>query len=268
MPIRLIATDFDNTLLTRDRTPHPRSVDAIRRAIAAGVVVVFASGRIRRSILAYTEPLGLQGPIAACNGADVIAADGEQIAFYPVDPRVMDTVVAYCRANDVHVNVYTRHEVLYLNQSDWGDVYLSRVRSVQPRKATIEEARSLEISKILLLDSPEAVARHRKALVAELDPALARVTESEPEYLEFLRASVSKGEALRNICDRLGISQAETAAIGDFQNDLEMIQWAAVGAAVANASAEVLEAADVVVGSNEEGGVGEFIDSLLANARE
>jgi hydroxymethylpyrimidine pyrophosphatase-like HAD family hydrolase len=60
------------------------------------------------------------------------------------------------------------------------------------------------------------------------------------------------------------VSQRNTAAIGDYDNDLEMIQWAGYGAAIGNALPRVKAAAEITVGTNEEGGVADFVDHLLS----
>jgi hydroxymethylpyrimidine pyrophosphatase-like HAD family hydrolase len=76
---------------------------------------------------------------------------------------------------------------------------------------------------------------------------------------------VSKGAALELMCGVLGVPAARTAAIGDYLNDLEMLTFAGHSAAVANGAEGAKTAAQRVVGSNEEGGVAQFIDWLLQN---
>jgi len=263
VPIRLIATDLDHTLLAHDRRPHPRSAAALQRAAEAGITVVLASGRIRSSIVGYARDMEIDAPIIAANGADVLIQGEQEIAHYPVPLNVLETVYEYAQANQVHFNVYSRFDVYFVNESDWGDEYLRRLRSVTPKRATLEELRTMDASKLLLIDDPARTQRHRKALEPLFKPSEAKVTESEPEYLEFLGGGISKGSSLKVLADHLGIRQEETAAIGDFLNDLEMIEWAGIGGAVGNAMATVREAADLVVASNDEGGVADFVDAVL-----
>ena len=95
----------------------------------------------------------------------------------------------------------------------------------------------------------------------------AALTESEPEYLEVLSANANKGLGLKALSEALGIAQGETAAIGDYLNDIEMIQWSGIGAAMGNALPEVKVSADIVVPTNEEAGVAYFIDYLIERNR-
>jgi hydroxymethylpyrimidine pyrophosphatase-like HAD family hydrolase len=104
-------------------------------------------------------------------------------------------------------------------------------------------------------------------LRAEIEPELvslgADLTESAPRYLEILPQNVHKGSGLTHLCEHLGIAQNEVAAIGDYRNDIEMLKFAGVSGAVANALPEIKSLADYTVSSNEEGGVGEFIAQFV-----
>jgi hydroxymethylpyrimidine pyrophosphatase-like HAD family hydrolase len=89
-------------------------------------------------------------------------------------------------------------------------------------------------------------------------------TFSKPHFLELLPPAVSKGAALAYLCEYLGIPLRNTVAIGDAPNDLEMMEEAGIGVAVANAREEVRGAADLVTDrAAAEGAVAEVIDHLL-----
>ena len=92
-----------------------------------------------------------------------------------------------------------------------------------------------------------------------------RVVHSAEQILELLPEGVSKGSALKRICGEIGIPLSRTAAVGDFDNDLEMIETAQFGVAVSNACRKLREAADLIVSSNDENGVAEAIDYIMKN---
>ncbi len=266
MPIRLLALDLDHTVLTNQRQIHPKNLAAVQIAVQAGVQVVLASGRMMLTMLPFAQQLGLSGPLVCCNGALVVDEKLATLTESVLPVQVFDLLFAYAETRNVQINAYTKEQLLILKTSHWMDEYAQRVRSVVPIHVSPVAARSLPLLKVLFLDDAEAVAQHRSHLEPLIDPSLARITVSEPEYLEFLPSNVSKGQALAFLADRMGILQSETAAIGDFDNDVEMISWAGLGGAVANASPNALAVADVVVGSNEDGGVAEFIMSHVLHA--
>ncbi|AIE87754.1 Cof-type HAD-IIB family hydrolase [Fimbriimonas ginsengisoli] len=260
----LIALDLDHTTLTSERIPHPANLEAIKRAQAAGVRVVLASGRIGTSMQPFAEMLGVTGAMICCNGAQVLDANGEELVAHLMDPEVLHRVVEYAVPAGIHVNVYTRTELLFLDRTPWAEEYARRLVTLSPRFTTVEEAKQHEILKVSIVDSAEAIQLHVQVLVPTIPPELALPTESEKEYLEFMHPLANKGNGLRRLAEELGIPQERTAAIGDYLNDLEMIQWAGVSGAVANGAEAVRAIANVVAPTNDEGGVAWFIDWLLS----
>lgn len=81
------------------------------------------------------------------------------------------------------------------------------------------------------------------------------VIQSSPFFLEILPKGNSKGKALLRLCERLGIPAENSVAVGDYENDIEMITAAGIGAAVDNAADEVKEAADIVLPRCEENAI-------------
>jgi len=73
------------------------------------------------------------------------------------------------------------------------------------------------------------------------------VVRSQPEYIEFTDISVSKSGALAWLCERLGVARERAVTLGDGMNDVDMLEWAGLGVAVAEAARPVRDAADVVV---------------------
>jgi hydroxymethylpyrimidine pyrophosphatase-like HAD family hydrolase len=78
---------------------------------------------------------------------------------------------------------------------------------------------------------------------------------------------VSKGSALDFVSERLGFTPAETIAFGDGENDRELLDWAALGVAVANADPTLLARADAVVPGVGDDGVAQFLEELVAARR-
>lgn len=266
--IRLLALDMDGTLLDDDRRLVPANIEALKRARDAGIQVILASGRTRPSMKPYADALGISGPLICANGAHILGVSGEELAHHPLPLGPRKILIDYALEKGFHLNAYTRDELLFLKHSAWGDLYEHRVRSMKPRIATAEEMMEAPLSKLMLVGEPSQIPIVRADLEPLVDPTEARLTESEPEYLEFLSPMSDKGIALASVAHHLGATRDEVAAVGDYLNDLEMLRWAGVSAAVGNALEEVKSAVKYVVNTNEQGGVAEFIDSVLLRGRE
>jgi hypothetical protein len=261
--IRLVAIDLDGTLLNHQREIPAGNVAAVNAAKAAGVRVVLASGRIRPSMEPYAATLGLDGPMICANGAHVVGEEGREILHVGLDAATTETVLRYAEADGVHLNIYTRSTLRFLADTPWGEVYRGRVSAVRPGMLRPEERVGLSPTKLMIVADAADVPRHRAALTPEIDESLARMVVSEPEYLEFLSTSASKGSALKVLAEAYGYRREEVAAMGDYLNDLEMVKWAGLSGAPANAAPEVAAAATVQVASNEDEGVAEFINRYV-----
>ena len=89
------------------------------------------------------------------------------------------------------------------------------------------------------------------------------ISKSLPEFVEFASPDVNKASGLEFLADRLGFARERTVAFGDGENDVELVEWAGYGVAVANAHDRVLAAADLVCPSDEEEGVAQVLEAYL-----
>jgi hydroxymethylpyrimidine pyrophosphatase-like HAD family hydrolase len=78
-----------------------------------------------------------------------------------------------------------------------------------------------------------------------------------------LRPAVGKGTGLEAVARRLSVPREETAAVGDWRNDVGMLRWAGTGVAMGNAHPEALAAADAVLPGDSEGdALAEWLEAL------
>lgn len=268
MPISLLALDLDGTTLLPDRTLHPAAHPSVARAVAAGVRVVLASGRNAPSVRSYASQLDLLGPVICCNGAHVMLSEDEELLHVALDQQLVTKLLEYAAANGLHAHLYSRDRLLFLDDGPWGSLYLNRVGGVERELLGAQSVEELQVTKLMFVAENERVAEEFQHFSGNVEYSGTKLTLSEPQYLEFLPLGANKGAALRSLASHLGVPQTEVAAIGDYFNDLEMLQWVGLSGAVANAADEVRACAKVRVGANTEGGVAEFIDSYVLNQRE
>lgn len=267
MFIKLLAIDLDGTLLTSERLPHPASAQAVRDAASTGIKIVLASGRTYPSILPFQRMIGIDGPIVSANGAHTLDENGQEVAFEEVGPQAVELALRIGAERGIHVNAYTRDELLFSNAGRWAEMYQSRLRTLKGRVAPAEEIISQSISKVMFVGEPDQL----RALRKELNPRLPKGTHfmvSEPEYLEILSVYADKATGIKKIAEKLGILPDQVAAIGDYANDIGMLQYAGYSGAVATALPEVKAVANKIVASNDEGGVADFVRDLIASNRE
>jgi Cof subfamily protein (haloacid dehalogenase superfamily) len=117
-------------------------------------------------------------------------------------------------------------------------------------------------TKLVVIDDPEVLDGLEERLKVRFDGRL-YISKSLPYFLELASPEVTKASGLEFLAGRLGFSRERTVACGDGENDVELVEWAGYGVAVANADERVLAVADLVCPSVDEEGVAQLIEAFL-----
>jgi len=261
----LIALDVDGTLLDDQKNLPPANREALKEARSRGVEVVIASGRMVASIEPVQDALEIDCSIIAYNGAKVLtprAAGRKLLHHQPLDAALAERLIRYSREHDVLLNFY-HEEVLYAEDSpgrrELMDLYTRRT-GARYTLTDLDRFSGISPTKLILLSPPDECERRYREFQAELDGE-ASVTRSDPEYLEVMAPGVDKGAAFPVLARHFGISTEEILAMGDADNDRQLIQQAGLGVAVANARDSVKAAAAAVTErTNSEGAVAEAVN--------
>lgn len=262
MSLQLIATDLDGTLLRSDGTVSHRSQQALLAAEAAGLKVVFVTGRPLRWAEDVFDHVGSHGFVIISNGAltwDV--ANHAVVHQRPMDPQVGLEIAQLLRAEIP--DTYFASETLDGIVLEPGFMQQLRLPA-QARRVELPEVFSAPVLKLLArheeLD-PEVFWEHAKELAAHT----AEITwSSAGALLEMSATGVTKATTLAQFCDAYGIKPSQVVAFGDMPNDVEMLAWAGTAYAMANADSRVKQVADHLTLSNDEDGVAVVIEQLLA----
>ena len=118
------------------------------------------------------------------------------------------------------------------------------------------------IYKVCFIDKPEKIIEKRKQISEEILKKY-EITSSVPEYLEIVKKGIKKSEAIKVVMEKYDIKQDEVMAIGDGENDIEMLDFAGLGIAMENAKEEVKRFANDVTTSNNHDGVANAIEKYI-----
>jgi len=268
---QLFATDLDGTLLNSSGGISAANVAALKSAQAAGLHVVFATGRPPRWMTEIGHITGMHGHAICANGALVLdVATGAVLQADFLDRDLGLEVVSRLRQIDPGVSFAVEladDNVSFVIENN----YRPRWETQQevPRVAVEEMFNSGRVIKLLARPSEHAKLDADQFVHAAESVAcdIVDLTHSNIHdvLLEMSPCGVNKGTALAKFASNLGVSQSEVAAVGDMPNDVPMISWAGKGAAVANAHERVKAVADVLLPSNDEDAVAVFIKQLLGS---
>jgi len=90
------------------------------------------------------------------------------------------------------------------------------------------------------------------------------ISKSLPYFLEFASPDVTKGSGLDFLAQHVGFTSERTVAFGDGENDIELLEWAGYGVAVANAHERVKSIADFICPRVDEEGVAQVLEAYLS----
>ncbi len=252
----LVVLDLDGTILDSSLTLDPGLVTAVRKAVKRGCAVTLATGRMPAATRPYWEELGIRAPVILYNGALVRdPATGQNLSVSGLPPGLPWELYPIYANAPVHPLFY-REDALYCLQPTHPVMKYCQEMGVQA-ETILEPESFLETGtfiKCLFIGHPVDLSTLRADL-APPTAAAARLVLSRTDYLELLPHGVSKGEALKVVARHLEIPLSRAIAVGDQENDLEMIRAAGVGVAMPNSPAEVRAGADRVAPPPEAGGL-------------
>jgi beta-phosphoglucomutase family hydrolase/Cof subfamily protein (haloacid dehalogenase superfamily) len=267
MPIRLVISDIDGTLLTSGKGITDRTRVAVMKLREAGVLFAVTSSRPPRAMVKLIEDLGITTPVAAFNGAILVRPD-----LAVIEERIIPLVTA--REIAEHL-LAAGVDVWVFRGLDWyvGDASGHRVE---------REARNLGFEPIVtdvrtVLDgavkivgvSPDSALLHRCELeLRERLGMYVSVARSHRDYLDVTDTDANKGTVAKMCSLFLRIPLDEIAAIGDMTNDVFMFGVVGSSIAMGNASPELRRAARYVTTSNDEDGFAKAVDWFILRKEE
>jgi hypothetical protein len=253
----LLVCDLDGTLIDDSMTLDPSLVEAFHRAAERGLAISIATGRMPAAADRYRDELGITAPVIYYNGALVRGGngDGADLVSLTLPRGVLGRAWAVFSNAPVHP-IFYRDERLFCLEKTFAvrrycDEEELRVEVVDDPAAFLRLGAFI---KTLLIGHPRDLDLVRE----ELTPIVAehgRLVRTRSDYLEIIPIAASKGAALGCLAEHLGVPLAAVVAVGDQENDLEMLRAAGLGVAMPHAPEAVRRAADRIAPSASRGGL-------------
>lgn len=265
--IDLVATDLDGTLWDETERVHPAARAAMSRLAGAGVRVLAATGRRRRTAARLFDAHGLSLPGVFLDGAVVVEADRTGVARAAFTPesgaRVLD---AFGGEGVVPLVVVERPGVDLVRPPEYAGSVLHLERN-RPWVEDGDAARAVERGGVLAFI---VIGGDRERLRA-VEAALAGVAAASLTHdrvfggttLQARPLGISKWSGVLAYCDHRAIDPARVLAVGDAANDVELLRGAALACAMGDSVPELLALADHVLPTASEGGWAAIADIVL-----
>ncbi|QCX33905.1 HAD family phosphatase [Caloramator sp. E03] len=280
---KLVCIDMDGTLLNSKREISDINKSALKKAFDMGVHIVITTGRIYLNAEYYSDLIGIKSPIIASNGAIIKEKGSNEFIYKAVIPKEINLqILEICNKYKLYPRFHTITDIYYsdslfnfMNLMFYFSFAL-KVKSKDHRvrmhyiksKRKWHEVFNLKKEDIVKCEIYSFDKEKIKNVYDELKKIGSIKVVPGFNSLEITRKDVSKGSAIKFLAEKYKIKREEIVAIGDSENDIEMIQYAGFGVAMGNAIKAVKEKANYITTSNDEDGVAKVINEFIINSEE
>ncbi|TFJ93585.1 Cof-type HAD-IIB family hydrolase [Lentibacillus salicampi] len=264
----LIALDLDGTLLTDHKQISLRNRQTLNKAIDEGHIVVIATGRPHRASIDYYHTLGLDTPMVNFNGALIHhpTDDKWDVLHNPMPVRTAHGIIDACYDLNVRNILAEVMDNVYMDQYDEKilDIFQATRKDSPFTIGSLKNKLQEDPTSLLIHPREDNIV----ALKNHLDDYHAELVEHRKwgapwNIIEIVKKGLNKAVGLQKIAHYYHIPDERIIAFGDEDNDLEMLDYAGVGVAMGNAIDELKSVAKHVTDTNENDGIGIFLDDYL-----
>ena len=254
--IKLLALDMDGTLLNEAKEIPQAHIDAIHKAIDKGVKLVLCTGRPLFGVLPYYKKLGLDTDneyVIVNNGCSTHqTSDWSLVDWQELSKSDIEYLNDLAEKSEVQLTLFDEEHYFVLG---------GKPNPIVQYDATLVFA---DLTEITLEEATSGKYRmfQEQQFADELCQRFSGV-RSQPVIYEAMPLGTTKASALSRLAEILDIQPSEIIAMGDANNDIEMLEFAGLGIAMGNASDHVKSLADAVTASNEEDGVARAIEKYI-----
>lgn len=254
---RLLLFDLDGTLLRSDKTISIRTLEVLQKYRNEGILIGVSTSRSELNAFSFVEEL--RPDVLIASGGALVKYHDEYIyraEFSAEETRRMIAEAREVCGNDCEITIdtidahYWNYKIDPKKQDkSWGD-------SVYTDFADFQES-SLKMC-VEIFDEQQAARLGEKLYDCD------SIRFSDGYWYKFTKKAATKENAISQISAVCGIGTDEMTAFGDDYADIGMLQLCGRGIAMGNAINEVKEKADLVIGSNDEDGIAEYLEDSFS----
>ncbi|MEK6189477.1 MAG: Cof-type HAD-IIB family hydrolase [Carnobacterium alterfunditum] len=262
--IKLIAIDMDGTLLNEHHLVTDKVKKAIKEASDAGIKIVLCTGRPVQAVYEYLKELEMpqdeEDYVISLNGTVVQKTTTWEIVYsHELDHKHLVAAEQLSRSFEMNFTYFDENNYYYTGEPTEMMRYDVNLLGMEAKHLPIKEIpKEMKVFKAMYVAEATELDRLSASLPSFISENFYPI-RSLSYVLELLPQKANKGEALTGLAEKLGFSMDEVMAIGDGENDLDMMKVAGTSIAMGNAVDSIMESATHVTKSNQEDGVAHAI---------
>lgn len=263
--IKMILCDIDGTLLNDDKKVTPKTLAAIDKVRKQGILFGIATGRSPIAVKQLLKGWNLEEYVdilMGFNGSQYFDfALNKEDRSNLLDGAIIRDIIEEYKGFDISFGIFDNYE-FHVTREDEVSVNIAKGNRLKLIVDDLDAYIRTNATKMLAMGQPEITDQVEQYSLAHPDLRY-RGVRSTKQLFEFLEPHVSKSFGIERIAKNHGFTLANVCVFGDELNDLEMIRDCGVGVCMANGNPIVKDIADYVTDSNNDDGVGNFIEQYL-----
>lgn len=260
MAKKLLAMDLDGTAVKDDYSMSLSSIEAIKKAQDNGHVVAYVSGRRDVDMLTLGDEKWYVDYQILNNGGKIIRCKDKKLIINEViDEKTSIDLINYALNNNLQLHICNGMIWQVTKMTDGTMDYARKVGVIPEVVDSLDKIDYRAIEGFMATSDLEPIAKY-------IDDNLDNLcyNHSEPGTIDIMKKGVSKWNGVKVLADILHIDSKDTITVGNYYNDIEMLEKAGVGIAVANSVKEAKEAANYVTKQdNNHDAVKEIVDLMV-----
>lgn len=268
--IKAVFIDIDETLTNSQREVTEKTKLEIKKCVENGVKIILTSGRSRREAMDFQEQIGTSPYIVSSNGASAYDAENEvEIYNERIDPQMVLQLIKHSRENGYRIKLNYK-DLLVMNEAAYPDEKDKEVSYEELERVAVEE----QVVQCVITSTDFEKMKVFRDYIKNECVGIAVANESKrfknPDlkpsrnyYCDVASSKVSKGNAVKAVCEYFQIKPEEIVPIGDGENDLSMFELTPNSVAMGNSLPEIKEKANYVTASNDEDGVAKVLGFII-----
>lgn len=261
--IKMLVVDIDGTILSEKRGISDKLKKHVEILIKNDVKVVIATGRMHCSAIHIAKELGTNAPIISYQGGLIIDSEQNTLLVKHFDKRLAREVVDYLRKENFHMNVYINDNLIAEDDSQYIKDYAKGKFIEYKIVDTLDNVDFNNLNKILAIDyNTNRIDSLVETLNRKYKDKL-YIVKSTPHFCEVSNPEATKGNGIRFLANKWNIKQEEIMAIGDQDNDIEMLLAAGVRVAMGNATDNLKKVSNFITKNVDEDGVVHAINEFI-----
>ena len=258
----MVVTDIDGTIYSPENGISTKVKECMQNLINKGIYVAIATGRTYGSAKSVADKIGIKCPLICYQGGLINSYEGEILDVKYLNPDIAREIVADCRKRNIHLNVYIEDKLYVEDDDKYIKDYIGDKGIDYFKVDSFDELDFSKLNKLLAIKYDVNFINNFIEELREKYPEI-YVVKSFDYFCEIANKEATKGNAIKFLAKKLGFTEKEVMAIGDQNNDIEMVKTAGIGVAMSNGTDEIKAEADYITDTVQNDGFVKAVNKFV-----